>query len=103
MKDLRGEFEKGGRFGVMLDKLSANEAEELINHEISRNLDLKDAGERCNLWMQRAENWHTKWQEANDREIVMGEKIKRLKELAETCDRHEPCDFDLILDRINDL
>ena len=71
-----------------------NERLAAINCEYIRELSrLND--ESNSLW--------EKLREVSDREIVMGEKIKRLKEFAETTDMYEPFDLVVLVEKIKEL
>ena len=71
-----------------------NERLAAINCEYIRELSrLND--ESNSLW--------EKLREVSDREIVMGEKIKDLKEFAETTDMYEPFDLVVLVEKIKEL
>ena len=71
-----------------------NERLAAINCEYIRELSrLND--ESNSLW--------EKLREVSDREIVMGEKINRLKEFAEDADPNEIVDVFMIIEKIRDL
>lgn len=78
--------------------LAMERADEIVDQKVTINTlndhyfeQKKKWQEKEEVWRLRAERQDREWQELRDREIVMGEKIKRLKEYADSIEMSEMC------------